>query len=229
MIAAYANTTLLGTFPPNATYVNGHTVTNFPADLISQAKNVAAGFDTTAIRSMTAFLKKFNTSGLTNNLPNGLNECSAQSSKILKPISRDPTTQDSCPGVNDTCLAAKTIFFSGVNPVFKDSVSIANLQDNMPIPTCGAGGRNAVWQVVPPVAAAGRQFVVSTSGSNFDTLMSVWSGTCSNLTQVGCADNVRVLAGRRSRLPRTESTHSISPLKARMARYGKVKMSVQSF
>jgi len=30
LIAAYANTTLLGTFPPNATYVNGGTVTNFP-------------------------------------------------------------------------------------------------------------------------------------------------------------------------------------------------------
>jgi hypothetical protein len=35
LIAATANTGLLGTFPPNATYLNGNTVTNFPAGLLS--------------------------------------------------------------------------------------------------------------------------------------------------------------------------------------------------
>jgi hypothetical protein len=229
LIAAYANTTLLGTFPPNATYVNGQTVTNFPADLISQAQGVAAGFDITAIRSMTAYLKKFNASGQTNNLPNGLNECSAQASKILKPISRDPTTQDTCPGVNDTCLAAKTIFFSGVNPVFRDSVSIASLQDNMPAPSCGSGGRNAVWQIVPPVAAAGRQFVVSTAGSNFDTLISVWSGTCSNLTQVGCADNVLGVGGETLTFTADGVNTFYIAIEGKNGAYGKVNMSVQSF
>jgi hypothetical protein len=229
LIAAYANTTLLGTFPPNATYVNGHTVTNFPANLISQARDTAAGFDITAIRSMTALLKKFNSSGLTNDLPNGLEECSAQPSKILKPISRDPTLQDTCPGVSDTCLSARNIVFSGVNPVFKDSLSIANFVATMPTPTCGTGGRNAVWEVAQPVAAAGRQFVVSTSGSNFDTLISVWSGTCDNLTEIGCADNVLGAGGETLAFTTDGINNFFIVIQGKGGAYGKVQMSVRSF
>jgi hypothetical protein len=229
LIAAYANTTLLGTFPPNATYVNGHTVTNFPPDLIAQARGAGAGLDITAIRSMTAFLKKFNSSAVTNDLPNGLLECSAQPAKILKSIARDPMMQDTCPGLNGTCLAAKTIFFSGVNPVFSDSVSIANFQDTMPVPTCGTGGRNAVWQVSPPVAAAGRQFVVSTSGSNFDTLLAVWSGTCSNLTQVGCADNVQGVGGETLTFTADGTNTFFIAVEGKGGTFGKVQMSVRGF
>ena len=107
LIAAIANTDFLGTFPPIATYLNGNTVTNFPANLLTQARTTAAGADVTAIRNMTALLRKFNSSGVTNNLPNGLVECSPQAAKILKPISRDPTTKDSCPAsttpVNRRC------------------------------------------------------------------------------------------------------------------------------
>ncbi len=229
LIAAMANTTLLGTFPPNATYVNGHTVTNFPANLISQARGVGAGFDITAIRSMTAFLRKFNSSGQTNDLPAGLVECSPQTSRTLKPISRDPMMQDTCPGVNGTCLAAKTIVFSGVNPVFKDSVSIASFQNSLPIPSCGTGGRNAVWQVSPPVAAVGRQFSVSTSGSNFDTLLTVWSGTCSNLTEVGCADNVFGIGGETLTFTADGINTFFIAVEGKNGGFGKVKMSVTSF
>ncbi|HXI82566.1 MAG TPA: hypothetical protein VNL17_00590 [Verrucomicrobiae bacterium] len=228
LIAAIANTTLLGTFPPNATYVNGHTVTNFPGDLISQARTAAAGFDVAAVRSMTALLKKFNSSGQTNNLPNGLEECSAQPSKILKPISRDPMLQDTCPGINDTCLAAKTIVFSDENPVFNDSVSLAGFHDDIPSPACNVGGRDAVWQVSPPVAANGRQFSVSTQGSNFDTVLSIWSGTCSNLTPVACADNV---LGSGEQL--TFTTDGVNTffivIEGSGGAFGNVKMSVRSF
>ena len=229
LIAAYANTTLLGTFPPNATYVNAGAVTNFPADLISQARSAGAGFDITAIHSMTALLRKFNGSSQTNNLPNGLVECSPQTSRTLKPIARDPMLQDTCPGLNGTCLAAKTIFFSGTNPVFKDSVSIASFPNSMPIPTCGTGGPNAVWQVTPPVAAAGRQFSVSTSGSNFDTLLTVWSGTCSNLTQVGCADNVVGTGGEALTFTADGTNTFFIAVEGKGGMFGKVEMSVRSF
>ena len=229
LIATYANTTLLGTFPPNATYVNGHTITNFPADLISQARGAGAGFDITAIRAITALLKKFNSSGQTNDLPNGLLECSAQPAKILKPIARDPMMQVTCPGVNSTCLAAKTIVFSGVTPVFKDSISIVNFQNTMPIPSCGTGGRNAVWQVSPPVAAAGRQFSVSTSGSNFDTLLAVWSGTCSNLTEVGCADSVQGIGGETLTFTADGVNTFFIAVEGKGGMFGKVQMSVTSF
>jgi hypothetical protein len=229
LIAAMANTTLLGTFPPNATYVSGRTVTNFPADLISQARGVAAGFDVNAMHSMTAFLKKFNSSGQTNNLPNGLVECSPQTSKTLKPIAQDPMTQDTCPGINNTCLSAKTVVFSSTSPVFKDSASIIGFPDSMPIPTCGTGGPNAVWQVAPPVAAAGRQFSVSTSGSNFDTLLAVWSGTCSNLTEVGCADNVTGTGGETLTFTTDGINTFFIAVEGKNGQVGKVNMSVRSF
>ncbi len=229
LIAAMANTTLLGTFPPNATYVNGRTVTNFPADLISQAQGAGAGFDVNAIHSMTALLKKFNASGQTNNLPNGLVECSPQTSRTLKPIARDPMMQDTCPGVNGTCFAAKTIVFSDENPVFKDSASLGGFQNTMPIPTCGTGGANAVWQVAPPVAAAGRQFTISTSGSNFDTLLAVWSGTCSNLTQIGCADAITGTGGETLTFTADGVNTFFIAVEGKNGAVGMVKMSVQSF
>jgi hypothetical protein len=229
LIAAYANTTLLGTFPPNASYLNGRTVTNFPADLISQARTVGAGFDVTAMHTMTAFLRKFNSSGQTNNLPNGLVECSPQTSRILKPIARDPMTQNTCPGVNGTCFSAKTIVFSGPTPVFKDSTSIAGFQDTMPVPTCGVGGPNAVWQVAPPVAAAGRQFSVSTAGSNFATLLTVWSGTCSNLTEVGCADTVTGTTGQTLTFTADGTSTFFIVIQGTNGQVGKAKLSVQSF
>jgi hypothetical protein len=146
LIAAMANTSLLGTWPPNATYKSGGTVTNFPADLISQAQTVAAGYDTVEIHNMTVLLKEFNGSGLTNNLPNGLVECSAQRTKLLKPISRDPMTQDTCPGQNGSCGSARTIVFSGTKPVFSDTVSIAGFQDTMAGSTCNGGGQWATVQ-----------------------------------------------------------------------------------
>jgi hypothetical protein len=240
LIAAIANTTLLGTWPPNATYKSGTTVTNFPANLISQAQTVGAGFDVVAIRNMTALLKKFNGSGLTNNVPNGLVECSAQPTKQLKPISRDPMTQDTCPGPNDSCGSAKAIVFSGATPTFSDTVAIARFLQTMPSPTCNAGGRNAVWQVSPPVAAKGRQFNVSTAGSNFDTVLSIWSGTCSagsnstgtagnGLVQVSCADNLLGIGGETLTFTTDGSNTFFIVVEGKSGAYGKVKMSVLSF
>jgi len=186
---------LLGTFPPNATYVNGHTITNFPANLISQARAAGAGFDIAAVRSMTALLKKFNSSGLTNDLPNGLVECSAQSGKILKPISRDPTTQEPLSRVNNTCLSAKTIVFSGPTPVFKDSVSIVNFPNNMPVPSWWHRRSKCCVAGEPAGSRCRAAVSVSTSGSNFDTLLAVWVGHLQHLTEVGCADNVPGIGG----------------------------------
>jgi len=193
LIAASANVGLLGTWPPNATYTNQGTVANFPADLISQAQAAGAGFDVVAIRAMTALLKKFNSSGLANDFPNGLVECTAQSSKMLKPIARDPTTQATCPGVNNSCDAAATVWFPNSSDqfaaaVFKQTVSLGAYTNNMPAPTCNTGGRDAVWKVIPSVGTNGRQFTVYSSGSNFNTMLAVWSGTCDSLIPVTCAD-----------------------------------------
>jgi hypothetical protein len=156
-------------------------------------------------------------------------ECSAQAPKILRPIARDPMTQDTCPGVNDTCLAAKTIFFSGPNPAFHDSVSIAAFQNHMPSPSCNPGGRNAVWAVSPPLAVKGRQFSVSTSGSNFDTVLAVFSGTCSNLVEVGCADKSLGVGGESLTFTADGVNTFYIVVAGKNGAYGKVKMSVNSF
>jgi hypothetical protein len=55
----------------------------------------------------------------------------------------------------------------------------------------GGGGPDAVWQITPEVGTSGRHFTVSTAGSNFYTMLDVWTGSCgsNNLTEVACADN----------------------------------------
>jgi len=228
LIAAIANTSFLGTFPPDATYLNGHTVTNFPGNLISQARTTAGGVDLVAIRNMTALLKKFNSSGLTNNLPNGLVECSAQSAKILRPISRDATLKDTCPGVNDTCESALPM----ASFPFNQSVNLTTYQNNLSAPSCAVGGPAAVWTVAPPVAAAGRQFSVKTTGSNFDTVISVRQGGCNTtnqISEVGCVDAVTGVGGEQF----TFTTDGTNPyfiiIEGKSGIVGKLKISVTSF
>jgi hypothetical protein len=202
LIAATANFRLLGTKPATATYVNSGVVTNFPSDLLSQAQTAGAAFDVPSIQSMTALLRKYNASGLTNDLPNGLVECSPQTAKILRPISQDPMTQNTCPGPNNSCGSAAVVSFStNSSPfapaVFKQTVNTSISTDNMPAPACGNGGPDAVWKILPTVGTSGRQFTVSSAGSNFNTLLAVWSGSCSNLVAItnGCADAQAGTAG----------------------------------
>jgi hypothetical protein len=209
LIAAEANAALFGTFPGMATYTSNGTTTNFPPDLISQAQAVGAGYDPVAINAMTALLKKFNSSGLTNNLPNGLLECDAQTGKIpivfgtetnkitLKQISQDPMTQATCPGVNNSCAAAQVVVFPNASDpfakaVFTSTVNLSAYTPNMPSPACSGGGRDAVWKILPSMGINGRQFTASTAGSNFKTMLAVWTGDCNNsgadLVAVSCVD-----------------------------------------
>jgi hypothetical protein len=194
LIAASANVALFDTFPGSATYMNGGVTTNFPPDLLSQAQTVNAGYDTTAIHVMTALLRKFNSSGVTNNLPNGLVECSPQSAHLLKSDSQDPTLQDTCPGVNNSCASAQVVMFPNssdpfARALFTASAALNSYTNNMPTNSCAMGnGPDAVWQIPPSIGLNGRQFTVSTAGSNFDTALNVFSGSCTNLTEVTCAN-----------------------------------------
>jgi hypothetical protein len=253
LIAATANAALLGTFPGNATYVNGGVTTNFPSDLISQAQTAAAGYDPVAIQTMTALLKKFNSSGLTNNLPNGLVECSTQTGKIpivsgtqtnkltLKQISQDPTLQSTCPGVNDSCAAAQVVVFANstdpfAKAVFKASVNLNAYKNNMPArilcPVGDGGGPDAVWQILPSMGINGRQFTVSTAGSNFSTMLSVWTGNClnggSNLVQQICTANEIGLDGTQLTFT-TDGTNTFFIVgEGPVGQYGKLKLTITS-
>jgi hypothetical protein len=228
LIAASANTGLLGTFPPNATYLNGNTVTNFPADLLSRARSAGAGGDVTAVRSMTALLKKFNGSGVTNDLPNGLVECSSQSAKILKPISRDPMIKSTCPGINDTCESALPL----VSFPFSQSVNLTAYGNNLSSPSCAGGGRAAVWSVAPPVAVAGRQFFVRTTGSNFDTVISVRQGGCNatnQIAEVSCVDQVLGVGGEQLLFTADGTNPYFIIVEGKNGAFGKAKVTVTSF
>ena len=110
--------------------------------------------------------------------------------KTLRSISRDPTTQISCPGINENGPQAQAI----VSFPFSQSVNLTSYTNDFPNLPCGIGGPDAVWKITPTIAVAGSRFTVSTFGSNLDTVLSVWGGpTSSNLVAVtnGCNDNVQ--------------------------------------
>jgi len=194
LIAAIANTQLFGTLPQQVSYVNARTNVFFAANLLDQARATASGADVAAMASMTALLQKFNNGGETNNFPVGITECSPTSPTVLRKLARDPTTQGNCPGVNNSCAAAAMVAFSSTNQfapaVFTQSVNLNTYTNNFPIPTCGTGGRDAIWKILPTVGTVGRHFTATTAGSNFDTMLSVWSGTCSNPIPVACTNSV---------------------------------------
>ena len=225
LIAAIANNVLLGTAPLNCTYNNGGTTTNFPEDLIEQAGLASASTDVTQIRTLGALLRKFNSSGLTNDFALGLFECEALDRRTLKNISRDPTTQISCPGRNDFCQTAEALISFPASV----SVNLLSYTDTVTSPTCAPGGREAVYKIEPPVAAPGRSFLVETQRSNFNTLLSVWSGPCDSLTAEACNDNFN--STRESQVTFTAdgtNTYYIV-VEGRGGAYGKTKLKVTSF
>jgi hypothetical protein len=181
---------------------------------------------------MTALLKKFNSSGQTNNLPGSLVECSPQTSRTLRPISADPMTQDTCPGVNNSCGAATVVAFKTANPfapaVFAQSVNLSAYTTNFPVPACGTGGRDAVWKILPAVGTAGRQFTVVSDGSNFDTLLAVWSGTCSNPIAVGCANSAIGNGGERLTFTTDVTSTFFVVGEGSAGQYGKLKIKFTS-
>jgi hypothetical protein len=233
LIAATANVRLLQANPTNSFYKNGGSVTNFPADLLLQAQTALAGYDTSAMVPLTALLNKFNNSGMTNNFPAGLEECSSQKASLLRPIARDPTTQDTCPGNNNSCGGAAVVVFpNSSNPfaraVYSKSVNLSGYTNNMPAPTCNGGGRDAVWQILSSVGTSNRQFTVSSKGSNFDTMLAVWSGDCSNLVAVTCAANNIGLEGVQLSFETDGSNTFFIVGEGPAGQYGRLKLRITS-
>jgi hypothetical protein len=178
LITATANVELLGTNPSDCTYSNGTTQANFPTNLLQQARQALRGADKVAAKNMTALLRKFNNSGRINSFVGELAECSPNTTKALKRIARDPTTQFDCLGPNTTCASAEEIIFATSTNVFsaaKFSRS-ANLNDVT---------AQAWWKISPPIAASGRTFRADTFGSSFDTVLTISTGACTVATSNG--------------------------------------------
>jgi hypothetical protein len=233
LIAAMANVNYLGTEPSAQSYINARTNTAFPSDLIAQAQTVAAGEDLPSLVSMTALLEKFNASGMTNNLPTGIVECSPSKTAALRTLSRDPTTQDTCPGVNNSCAAAAAVVFpssagSFSSAVFTKNVNLNSYTNSFPSPTCGLGGRNAAWQISPPVGAANRSFTVSTSKANFDSMIAIWEGSCSNLVAVSCANTNISVTGETLNFQTDGTNTFFIVIEGANGQFGKLKLRITS-
>jgi hypothetical protein len=102
----------------------------------------------------------------------------------------------------------------------------------MPGSACGGGGRDGVWKIPPSIGTARRQFTVSTAGSNFDTLLSLWTGHCSvgftNLVAVSCAANNVGLQGVQLTF-NTDGTNTFFIVgEGPSGQYGKLKIKVTS-
>jgi hypothetical protein len=68
------------------------------------------------------------------------------------------------------------------------STSTATTETSDPTPTCGGGKRNnTVWYKYTPAASG--SILVDTFGSNYDTVLSAWTGSPGSLTQVACNDD----------------------------------------
>lgn len=234
LIAALANTVMFGTRPENCVYINSGVHTNFPADLIEQARLTLTGEDIAAVRAMGVLLRKFNLSGARAQFPVGDDfvECSQDPSAVLRRSSRDPTTQNSCPGVNDSCQAAEAVVFPATTnifarPLFARSVDLTPYTDQLPS-LCGTGGREAVWKITPSVGQRGRRFTVNTLGSNFDTVVSIYRGDCDLLEPVNCNDDADLLP--QSKVSFSTDGESVYYIVAEGKRgaYGRLKLQVTS-
>jgi hypothetical protein len=233
LIAAIANVQLLGTDPSQCSFVNAGTNVFFGTDLLDQARITAAGADVTAIVSMTALLHLFNNGGQVGDFPPGVVECSPTKSGVLKKLARDPTTAGTCPGLNNGCASAEQVVFpssagSFSSAVFTKTVTLNTFTNSFPSPACGAGGRDAVWQVTPTVGVANRSFTVSTSGANFDSMISVWEGSCSNLVPFACANSVSGNGGETLNFQTDGANTFFIVIEGSAGNYGKLKLKITS-
>jgi Tol biopolymer transport system component len=65
--------------------------------------------------------------------------------------------------------------------------SLATVTGSDPIPSCGVNVGKTVWYKITTTVNQVIQIV--TTGSNFDTVLSIWAGVPGSLTEVGCNDN----------------------------------------
>jgi Cleaved Adhesin Domain/Secretion system C-terminal sorting domain len=98
------------------------------------------------------------------------------------------------PPANDDCANAITLI-SGTTfaeNAIVGSTAGANTTAGLPIPTCVPTARdNDVWYTVTPTSTSMTVETSTTAGTLLtDTVMSVFSGTCGALIQIGCNDDI---------------------------------------
>jgi hypothetical protein len=100
--------------------------------------------------------------------------------------SATPTATPPGAPANDNFAAGTAVGALPAN--FTASTTSATLETGEPAPGCGSGFGKSVWYVFTPAATT--QVTVSTAGSNFDTILGVWTGgSLGGLTAVTCNDD----------------------------------------
>src|SRR5215471_17465550 len=99
------------------------------------------------------------------------------------------------PPANDACSTPKIIA-----PPFSETLDTraATTGVDDPVNCSGGKGNNSVWYSITP--NSGGEIGVDTSGSDYDTVVSVYTGACGALTQVACNDDFGNTLGNRSLL-----------------------------
>ena len=95
------------------------------------------------------------------------------------------------PPANDNFANAASITGNSFTDT-KDS-SGATTETSDPTPACAAGGTtngrsNSIWYQFTPASSGSAS--LNTIGSNFDTVLSIWTGTPGNLTPVACNNGI---------------------------------------
>jgi hypothetical protein len=88
---------------------------------------------------------------------------------------------------NDQCAGAIAL----VNDVARTLNTADATSTGDPTPPCGSGFGKGVWYAFTPATSG--QVTIKTCGSSFDTILSVYTGTCGSLTALpnGCNDDDR--------------------------------------
>jgi len=121
-----------------------------------------------------------------------------ESTELFHAVLRNPTGGA---GLGQTAIATVMISDNDNNDVCTDSSSMYSMpfsanqstlgnftSANDPIPSCAAGFTNGVWYSYTPASSG--LLSVDTEGSDFNTLLAVYSGPCNALEEIGCNDDV---------------------------------------
>src|SRR5262249_9959593 len=100
-------------------------------------------------------------------------------------LSFGPSVVGPSPPPNDNCATPHAI----ASLPFSDTLdtTLATTSPGDPVNCSGNQGSNSVWYSLQ--AASNTVIGVDTSASNYDTVLSVYGGTCGSLSPVGCNDD----------------------------------------
>ena len=109
------------------------------------------------------------------------------------------------PPVNDRCAEAHDISYNwgtGRPAQSREQSTAGATSDGDPLPPCSSAGKGVWYKVTLPNEGI---LVVDTVGSDFDTVLAIYSGTCEALTYVTCND----FLGATNRVQATPGTYYI--------------------